>query len=97
MEVIIFGKINCGLCKGAQGRVTFLVEKMGLNNTVPVRFVDVNTVDGRAEGAFFDVYDAVPVTLIRNNGEDLSRWEGVVPKSEDLKPYFERVHGASAD
>lgn len=97
MEVIIFGKINCGLCKGAQGRVRGLVDKMGLEKTVPVHFIDLETVDGRAEGAFNEVYDAVPVTIIRNNGEDVSRWEGVMPKSEELKPYFESAEGASAD
>ena len=95
MEVIVFGKLQCGKCKGAQDRVTFLLGKMGLGERIGLRFVDVETVDGRAEGAFYDVYDAVPVTIIRNDGEDLGRWEGEAPKSEELTPYFESVSSAS--
>jgi len=95
MEVLVFGKLQCGKCKGVQDRVTFLIGRMGLGERIPVRFVDVDTVDGRAEGAFYDVYDAVPVTIIRNDGEDLGRWEGEPPKTEDLTPYFESASGAS--
>ena len=98
MEVIIFGKLRCGKCKGTQERVSFLAEKMGLASKVAVRFVDLESIDGRAEGAFHDVYDAVPVTIIRNDGDNIvGRWEGVVPKTEELVPHFERVAGASTD
>jgi hypothetical protein len=85
MEVVIFGKVKCGLCKGAQKRVTVIIEKLGLTQDVPIRFVDVETVDGRAEGAFHDVYDAVPVTIIENNGQVTGRWEGGMPNSDELK------------
>ena len=95
MEVVVFGKLLCGKCKGAQQRVSVLIEKMGLGNTVSMRFVNVETVDGRAEGAFHDVYDEVPVTIILNDGENVQRWEGVPPKTEELKPFFESVDGAS--
>ena len=97
MEVIVFGKLKCGKCKGTQSRLTFLVNKMGLADEVPIRFVDVETVDGRAEGAFNDVYDAVPVTIIQSSGKSLGRWEGVMPRTEELRPYFEKATGASAD
>lgn len=97
MEVIVFGKITCGRCKGTQSRVSVLIEKMGLSEKVLMRFVDVESIDGRAEGAFHDVYDAVPVTIIRNDGRDVGRWEGVMPRTEELKPHFESVTRASAD
>ena len=96
MEVIIFGKVKCGVCKGAQSRVSVLIEKMGLDGTVSMRCVDVDSIDGRAEGAFNDVYDAVPVTIIRADGEDLGRWEGMMPKTEDLTPHLESAADASA-
>lgn len=95
MEIVVFGKLLCGKCKGAQQRVSVLIEKMGLAGAVSMRFVNVETVDGRAEGAFHDVYDEVPVTIIRTEGEDVRRWEGVPPKTEELKPFFESVAGAS--
>jgi hypothetical protein len=97
MEVVVFGKHNCGKCAGTKERVTVLIEKMGLSATVPMRFVNLDTVDGLAEGAFYDVYDAVPVTIIRDEAEDvLSRWEGVMPRSEELKPFLENVNRAPA-
>jgi len=97
MEVVIFGKVKCGKCKGTQNRVLFLAEKMGLSERVPIRFVDLESVDGRAEGAFYDVYDAVPVTLIRDAERDLQRWEGVMPRTEELRPFFENAGGSPAD
>ena len=96
MEVIVFGKLKCGRCKGTQSRVSVLIEKMGLADRVAMRFVDVESIDGRAEGAFHDVYDAVPVTIIRNDGEDVHRWEGMMPKTAELKPHFESAAGASS-
>ncbi|HUW57790.1 MAG TPA: hypothetical protein VMZ92_14210 [Planctomycetota bacterium] len=95
MEVIIFGKLKCGRCKGTQSRVSVLIEKMGLTDRVSMRFVDVETIDGRAEGAFHDVYDAVPVTIIRNDGRDIGRWDGMMPRTEDLTPHFESAAGVS--
>lgn len=97
MEVIVFGKVKCGKCKGARSRVTFVVEKLGLSDTVAIRFVDLESIDGRAEGAFHDVYDAVPVTIIRNEGEDVGRWEGDMPKTAELRERFESAASASAD
>jgi hypothetical protein len=95
MDVVVFGKVQCGKCKGTQSRVTFLVEKLGLSTTVPIRFVDVETIDGRAEGAFHDVYDLVPVTIIMDDGRELGRWEGEMPRSEELTPLLENSASAS--
>ena len=50
-------------------------------------FFDMETVDGRAEGAFYDVH-AIPTTIIRQNGRDVARWEGEVPDSAELKGLF---------
>ena len=97
MEVIIFGKVECGKCKGAQSRAKFAIKKMGLNEAVSLRFIDLDTIDGRAEGAFHDVYDAVPVTIIREGEENLRRWEGEMPKTDELTPFLESMVGASAD
>ena len=92
MDVVIFGKLNCGKCAGAKERVTVLIEKMGLAGKVPMQFVNLDTFDGRAEGAFYDVYDAVPVTIVRNDAQEvLSRWEGVMPRTEELRPVLELV------
>jgi hypothetical protein len=97
MEVIVFGKVKCGKCAAAKSRVERVIERMMLMDKVGMRFVDVDTIDGRAEGAFFDVTDAVPVILVMKGESDVCRrWEGEAPKSEELISCFEGESGAAA-
>lgn len=84
MEVQIFGKQKCGRCESTKHKVQHLIEKHGLEPTVTMSFLDMDTVDGMAEGAFCDVHD-VPTTIIKENGRDVIRWDGVVPELAELK------------
>ena len=97
MQVVVFGKDNCALCEAAKKRIGFLIEKMGAGGKVRSSFVDVESVDGRAEAAFNDVFDAIPVTIITNDEQTLARWEGEIPNAEELRSHFESVAGASTD
>jgi hypothetical protein len=96
MEVIVFGKVKCGKCAAAKSKIQMVIDRMMLSGKVSMRFVDVDTVDGRAEGAFFDVYDAVPVVLVRKGEESVCRWEGEGPKSEELMSCLGNESGAAA-
>ena len=87
MEIHVFGKQNCGKCQSTKHKVEHFIHKLGLQAAVNMTFFDMDTVDGMAEGAFCDVFE-VPTTIIRDNGQDVVRWEGVVPDSVDLKQYF---------
>jgi hypothetical protein len=87
MEIRIFGKQNCGKCLSTKHKVQHFIEKLGLQGSVNMVFFDVDTVDGMAEGAFCDVFE-VPTTIIKDQGRDVFRWEGIVPDSQDLKQYF---------
>jgi len=87
MEVQVFGKLDCGKCESTRHKVEHFIHKLGVNGTVRLSFFDLDTVDGMAEGAFYDVRN-VPTTIIRNDGCDLARWDGVVPDSRELKQYF---------
>ncbi|HUT33896.1 MAG TPA: thioredoxin family protein [Planctomycetota bacterium] len=87
MEIRVFGKQNCGKCESTKHKVQHFIEKLGLLEAVSMTFFDMDTVDGMAEGAFCDVFD-VPTTIIKDNGRDLVRWDGVVPDSLELKQHF---------
>ncbi len=87
MEVHVFGKQDCGKCKSTQHKVQHLIRKFGLEGRVRLAFIDMDTVDGMAEGAFHDVHQ-IPTTIIRDDGRALARWDGEVPDSADLKRYF---------
>lgn len=84
MEIEIFGREECSRCEAAKKKVAFFLEKWGLGTQVPVTFIDMDTVDGRAEGAFRDVTD-VPTTIASNAGAETGRWALGVPDSNELR------------
>jgi len=87
MEIHVFGKQNCGKCLSTKHKVQHFIEKLGLDATVSMKFIDMDTVEGMAEGAFCDVFE-IPTTIIQDQGRDIVRWDGVVPDSLELKQHF---------
>jgi len=88
MKVEVFGKQNCGLCTGAKSKVAHILERQRLTDKVALEFIDMDTVDGMAEGAFNDVLE-VPTTILRSaSGEPLARWEKCVPLSTEVLAYL---------
>ncbi len=88
MMVAIFGKEDCELCKATRKKVAFFLSKWGLTKQVVIEFYDLSTVDGMAEGAFYDVLE-IPTTIIFNNGTSLARWEGKLPPSRDIGAHLQ--------
>jgi len=88
MMVVIFGKDDCRLCKAAQKKVAFFLNQWSLTEKVPLKFYDISTIDGMAEGAFYDVLE-IPTTIIFNNGKSLVRWEGTLPPSSELGAHLQ--------
>ena len=84
MEVHLYQRQRCGKCEATNHKVGFLIEKLGLTGRVSVVTRDIDTVDGMAEAAFEDVY-YTPTTIIKQNGREIIRWDGVIPSIEDLK------------
>jgi len=84
LQVHIFGKPDCDLCKSAQRKVEFFLAKWNLRDQVPVRFVDMSTVEGLTEGAFFNATE-IPSTLVLADGTVVARWEATIPPSEELR------------
>lgn len=83
MEIWLFGREECPNCKVAKKNVADFLEKNGITESVKHNYYDMDTVDGLAEGAFNDVR-SVPTTIITDNGENIARWDGVVPPQEEL-------------
>ena len=78
MQIDVFGRQDCAKCDTTKHKVEHFMTKLGVADRVEFRFYDMETVDGRTEGAYRDVFD-VPTTIIQRDGQDLVRWSGVPP------------------
>ncbi len=88
VKVKIFGKVKCAKCQTAKNKFSHFIEKWHYNDIVSMDFFDMDTVEGMAEGAYYDVLK-IPTTIIENDDLTAARWEGEVPKSEEVKKHFE--------
>jgi len=84
LNVTVFGKETCAKCRSTKKKLRFLLGKWELDHKVAIMFYDLDTVKGMTEGMFHDV-DDVPVTIIRDAGQDLARWDGEIPGTEQLE------------
>jgi hypothetical protein len=93
VRIRIFGIEKCGKCHKVKGRVGNLIRRNGFNDEVEVAYFDQNTFEGRAEGAWYDVDDKLPVTIIEKEERSIARWDGQVPKSDEIKLCLETAAG----
>jgi len=84
VSISIFGKPDCDLCKSAQRKVEFFLNKWNLSDQVHLRFHDLTTVEGLTEGAYHNATD-IPTTLVLAQGQAVARWEVTIPPSEELR------------
>ena len=84
MIIEIYGKQSCSLCQSAKKKIGLLLDKWDMTAQVDVVFQDMETVDGAAEGDFFDVFH-VPSVLLKPDADSvLARWDGEAPPSDEL-------------
>ena len=95
-RVSIFGKQECAKCRTTKRKVDHFLAKWQFEHAVSMIFHDLDTVDGLAEGLFYDVDDALPVTIIEARGRNVARWEGRVPNSQELRLCLDSAHNAAA-
>ncbi len=88
MKIEVYGKQGCALCQSTKRKLAHFLEKWGHGEKVQMAFVDMETVEGLAEGAFHDVNE-IPTTILSDNGSTLARWEHEVPPSEDIRQLIE--------
>jgi len=85
MKIDVFGKPGCAKCESTKAKLTHFLKKWDAETRVPLGFVSLDTVDGMALGAFHNIYDTVPVTIVFGDDErPLARWEGDVPPSDEV-------------
>ncbi len=84
-KVIVFGKQTCPVCKDAFEKLIYFKEKKGFS--APVEYVDMETVDGLAQGAYYEVAD-IPTIVILDGDKELIRWTKKPPISEEFLPYL---------
>ncbi len=95
VRISIFGKQGCARCDTTKRKLTHFLGRWELDHQVDVVFHDLDTLDGRAEGAFYEVND-VPLTVIESDGRELARWDGQVPNSQRIRTVIEGVSNAAA-
>ena len=95
MRFEVFGKPDCAMCKSTKDKLTHLLTKDQAAGAIGLAFVDMDSIQGRAEGAFYDVRN-VPTTLLWSDDEEpLARWEGCIPPSTEIKVFFANARQTS--
>lgn len=89
MTIKVFGRTGCQVCKQAVEKIDYFLNKWDYKNLVPIQYFDMETVDGLAEGAFYEVYEIPTVVLLKANQEQ-DRWLKRPPLSRELKPYLDK-------
>ena len=83
-KIRLFGKNGCAKCKTTRNKLAHFLSEWKLEG-VEMQFHDLETVDGLAEGAFYDVGSAIPVVLVEKDGRQAGRWDGEVPNSQAVR------------
>ena len=95
VRISIFGKPGCARCDTTKKKLNHFLGKWELEHNVDLIFHDIDTLDGRAEGAFYDVSD-IPLTVIEKEGQQVARWDGEVPNSDLVRAAIEERENAAA-
>jgi len=92
---MVFGKNGCAKCQTTKNKLGHFLAQWEMEKQVDFVFQDLETVDGRAEGAFYDVND-IPVTIVEKEGRQVARWDGEIPNSQAVKLVLhEGAHAAA--
>ena len=86
MRVSVFGRKECDACKAAVEKIEYFTRKWKRDD-VAIEYVDMDTPDGLAEGAYRDVYD-IPTVILEREGSEVVRWVKTVPVSQEFRKYF---------
>jgi glutaredoxin len=86
VRVSVFGKQECDACKAAVEKIEYFTKKWKRED-IDLEYVDMDTPDGLAEGAYRDVYD-IPTVILEKGGDELVRWVKTVPVSQEFRKYF---------
>jgi hypothetical protein len=88
MKIKVFGKKSCAKCETTKNKISHFIKKNEYEDKVSLEFQDMDTVEGMAEGAYYDVLK-VPTSIVERGSEVIARWDGEVPKTEDFSKLVE--------
>ena len=91
MKIKIFGKESCSLCQSAKKKISFFLAHWNVSNQVEVTYFDMDTAEGLAEGAYYDVGKIPTIIAEREDGQLIKKWEAKAPLSEELKETLEEA------
>ncbi|MHA1518511.1 MAG: hypothetical protein ACTSYK_07895 [Alphaproteobacteria bacterium] len=95
VTIALYGKKTCAKCRAAKKKIHFFLDKWGYADQAVLRYYDMDTIDGRAEGAFNNVTD-VPTIILEHDGAGACRWDGKAPESDELRLCLENaIHAAT--
>lgn len=75
MEIHIYGKEGCKLCKSATKKLQVLLNRWDMESEHEIIFMDMETEYGAAEGDFFDVFDIPTVLVMEGESTVRARWD----------------------
>ena len=84
MQIEVYGKKNCSLCDSAKKKISRFLDKWEMTDQVEVLFRDMETVEGAAEGDFYDVFD-IPTVLVKDGDNVVARWDDHKFSSQELR------------
>ena len=90
MQVLVFGRPTCQVCKQAIEKIDYFLDKWKYKDQVPVNYYDMDTLDGLAESAFYEVSD-IPTVVLLYKKKELDRWVKRPPLSKELKPHLDKA------
>ncbi|MFH1416181.1 MAG: thioredoxin family protein [Elusimicrobiota bacterium] len=83
--VYFFGKKECPLCK----QVKSLLEDMReADISMNLEYFDLDTVNGLSKAAFYNAFE-LPVLIVFQNGQEIKRWDGIVPDADSFRELFD--------
>ncbi len=91
MEILVYGKQGCGLCKSAKKKTEVLLKKWGKTGDCSVKLIDMDTIYGAAEGDYFDVFDIPSVFVMEDRWTVVQRWDGHAPPSDGLQVALQKA------
>lgn len=84
-QIYVFGKTDCSVCKDTREKLMYFKEKNKFE--APIKYYDMDTVEGLTEGAYREVSD-IPTVIILEGDQELVRWAKKPPISEEFLPYL---------
>jgi thioredoxin-related protein len=78
MKVKYFYKKSCPKCPAAK-------EVLSKFNQVNQEHLDLETVEGLAEGAYYSVFSTPSILIVDEGGNEIHSWRGEVPSVNSLE------------